>query len=90
MLDTRVWRPDRTFKAITGAIFPQSTDNELPNLVHISNGFHMFNNASPLHIDGVITIGMNIALSMRESRLSILYLHPYTTVALRITKTPLR
>ncbi|KAF9642185.1 hypothetical protein BDM02DRAFT_3245230 [Thelephora ganbajun] len=44
-------------RASTGvsAISPQSTDGNLLNLVHLSNGFHMSDGASPLHVGDVVT-----------------------------------
>ena len=36
------------------AIFPQSIDGDLLNLVHLSNGFHMLDDASPLHIGDIV------------------------------------
>ena len=43
------------------AIFPQSIDGDLLNLVHLSNGFHMLNCASPLHVGDVVTTEAKIA-----------------------------
>jgi len=43
------------------AIFPQSIDDDLPNLVHLSNGFHMLDDASPLHVGDVVTAEAKIA-----------------------------
>ena len=36
------------------AIFPQSIDGDLLNLVHLSNGFRMVGDASPLHVGDVV------------------------------------
>ena len=43
------------------AIFPQSIDGDLLNLVHLSNGFRMLDGASPLHVGDVVKTEAKIA-----------------------------
>jgi hypothetical protein len=43
------------------AIFPQSIDGDLLNLVHLSNGFRMVDGASPLHVGDIVTTEAKIA-----------------------------
>ncbi|KAF9643908.1 hypothetical protein BDM02DRAFT_3219125 [Thelephora ganbajun] len=43
------------------AISPQSTDGDLLNLVHLSNGFRMSDGASPLHVGDVVTNEAKVA-----------------------------
>jgi len=43
------------------AIFPQSIDGDLLNLVHLSNGFRMLDDASPLHVGDVVKTEAKIA-----------------------------
>ena len=43
------------------AIFPQSIDGDLLNLVHLSNGFRMLDGTSPLHVGDVVTTEAKIA-----------------------------
>ena len=43
------------------AIFPQSIDGDLLNLVHLSNGFRMLEDAPPLHVGDVVTTEAKIA-----------------------------
>lgn len=43
------------------AIFPQSIDGDLLNLVHLSNGFRMLDGAAPLHVGDVVKTEAKIA-----------------------------
>jgi len=44
---TGVSHPNQTFQAIMKAIFPQSINGDLLNLVHLSSGFRMLDSVSP-------------------------------------------
>jgi hypothetical protein len=86
------------------AIFPQSIDGDLLNLVHLSNGFRMLDGASPLHVGDVVTTEAKIASVINTdagkavkvigniihegSPSSKSPLPSFTAAALRITKTP--
>ncbi|KAF9648674.1 fatty acid synthase [Thelephora ganbajun] len=49
------------WQAIMKAIFPQSIDGDLLNLVYLSNGFCMLDGASPLHVGDVVTTEAKVA-----------------------------